>query len=132
MIKFKIKHTLKLFIFGGTGYGALEILWRGKTHWSMLITGGLCFVWITSLFEKCAKMKIPKKCLLGSAVITSAEFICGCIVNLKYKMNVWDYSKRKFNIKGQICPFYSMLWALLCVPISMICSAVSKIRKRLT
>lgn len=126
MLKIKLKKSAKLFVIGGTGYGLLEILWRGKTHWSMVLLGGTCFVWLTSLFKKCSKMKMPKKCLLGSAVITFCEFVCGCIVNLKFKMNVWDYSNCKFNIKGQICPFYSMLWALLCIPISTVCTLVSK------
>ena len=33
-------------------------------------------------------------------------------------MNVWDYSDRKFNLMGQICPLYSALWFLLCIPVN--------------
>ena len=33
-----------MFLFGGFGYGLIEILWRGRTHWSMVLCGGLCFL----------------------------------------------------------------------------------------
>jgi hypothetical protein len=35
---------LFLFLFGGASYNLIEILWRGHTHWTMFILGGLCFV----------------------------------------------------------------------------------------
>ena len=31
-----------VFTAGGLGYGGLELLWRGRTHWSMLLCGGVC------------------------------------------------------------------------------------------
>ena len=33
-----------LFLFGGVGYGLVELIWRGRTHPSMVITGGICFL----------------------------------------------------------------------------------------
>ena len=33
-----------VFAAGGLGYGGLELLWRGRTHWSMLLCGGVCAV----------------------------------------------------------------------------------------
>ena len=126
-----IKDDCILFSIGGIGYALLEILWRGKTHWSMALTGGACFVSLFKFYEKHKKMKMAAKCIFGSAIITSLEFCCGCIVNLKYKLNVWDYSKCLFNIKGQICPFYSMLWAFLCIPVSALCKKLSDIKSDL-
>ena len=35
-----------VFAAGGLGYGGLELLWRGRTHWSMLLCGGVCAVLI--------------------------------------------------------------------------------------
>ena len=34
------KRDFKLFAFGGIAYGLIEILWRRRTHWSMVLTGG--------------------------------------------------------------------------------------------
>ncbi len=122
----KLRSNLKLFSIGGIAYGAVEILWRKRTHWSMLITGGVCFLALFKIFTKRDKMPILCKCCLGSCIITAAEFLCGCIVNIKMKLNVWDYSRLKFNVLGQICPLYSMLWGLLCLPVNTICKKIKE------
>jgi uncharacterized membrane protein len=49
------------------------------------------------------------RCLVGCGIITSPEFIVGCIVNRGLHMNVWDYSAQKFNLLGQICPLFSII-----------------------
>lgn len=125
----RLKCDCILFLFGGVAYALLEILWRRKTHWSMAITGGTCFVSLFRLYKKYPEMTLRKKCILGSIIITLFEGICGFIVNIKYKLNVWDYSKCILNYKGQICLLYSVLWALLCIPISAVCEILNKNKK---
>lgn len=122
----RLKCDCLLFSIGGAGYALLEILWRRKTHWTMALTGGTVFVSLFRFYKTHPKMKMTKKCVIGSAIITALEFCCGLIVNVKCKMNVWDYSNCRLNLKGQICPFYSMMWALLCIPISGLCKCLSK------
>lgn len=122
----KLKGDCLLFSMGGIGYALLEILWRQRTHWTMAVTGGACFLSLFKFYKRHSKMKMLSKCLSGSAIITAIEFCSGCIINLKFKLNVWDYSNYHFNIKGQICPLYSTLWALLCIPISFLCSYICK------
>ena len=34
---------LSVFSIGAAGYSLLEILWRGNTHWTMTLAGGICF-----------------------------------------------------------------------------------------
>ncbi len=80
------------------------------------------------IYTKYPKLTLPKKCIIGSLVITSLEFVVGCIVNIYMGLKVWDYSKLPLNILGQICLMYSMLWGLLCIPISGICSYINKKR----
>lgn len=105
-----------IFLVGGSVYMLLEVLWRGFTHWSMGICGGICFLGIY-IFEILQNdCHIVKKCLFGSLFITFNEFITGCIVNLLLHWNVWDYSEYIFNIYGQVCMLYSLLWFLLCIP----------------
>ena len=125
--RFKIlkKHGA-LMVFGGLAYGLIEILWRGKTHWAMILTGGFCFSALVGIYKKCARMFIVKKCMLGGALITFCEYLCGTVVNIKLKLNVWDYSKCRFNVKGQICPFYSVLWSLLCLPICALSRVINR------
>ena len=56
------------------------------------------------------------RCLCGAACITTAEYVVGCTVNRVYHMDVWDYSREKGNVQGQICPKYAALWTLLAAP----------------
>ena len=44
-----------VFTAGGLGYGGLELLWRGRTHWSMLLCGGVCAVLISGGAGRCAQ-----------------------------------------------------------------------------
>ena len=116
-----------LFVLGGAGYGLIEILWRGKTHWSMFLTGGLCFLALFRLFEKAENFSLRVKCLAGGGVITAFEFISGCIFNRLFKLKVWDYSDYRFNFKGQICVLYSFLWTMLCIPVSLLCKKMRRL-----
>ena len=109
----RLRNDCILFSIGGAGYALLEILWRRKTHWSMAVTGGTAFVSLFRFYKRFSKMNMLQKCISGSAIITALEYCCGCVVNLKFRLNVWDYSNCRLNLKGQICPFYSTLWAFL-------------------
>ncbi len=129
-IFYKLCENLFLFLSGGIAYGLLEILWRRKTHISMVITGGLCFLSLFHIFRKFKNLKLFQKCLIGSALITTFEFLCGLIVNLVLKLDVWDYSNLKFDLFGQICLLYSFLWGLLTIPISLICSKITALNLR--
>lgn len=110
---FKIKFIE--FTFGALGYGILELLWRGRTHWSMLLAGGLSFLGLGKVSKKTKNSGLLKVALLGSAVITSIELIFGIIFNIIFKKNVWDYSKLPFNLGGQVCARYSILWGILSI-----------------
>lgn len=110
-------NTLKyilLFFIGGYAYCLVEILYRGYTHISMLIAGGLGFLVIDILntrFEN--KMSIISKMLISALVITLIEFIAGIIVNKWLNLNVWDYSDLPYNFMGQICLLFTNIWFLL-------------------
>lgn len=70
--------------------------------------------------------EIIKKCICGSIVITASEFISGIIFNKIFKLDVWDYSKNKLNIAGQICPLFSFFWCILCLPVTLLCNYINK------
>ena len=46
------KARFMLFSIGAVGYGLIEIIWRGYTHWSMLGAGGICFMFFGGISEK--------------------------------------------------------------------------------
>lgn len=105
---------LVLIGIGGLIYAMIELVFRGRTHWTMLIVGGLCF-WLIGLVNEVMPWKVAfwKQCLLGSLIVTAVEFFSGCIINLGLGWNVWDYSNLPLNLLGQICLPYSLLWVLI-------------------
>ncbi len=107
------KETVLLLLIGGVGYGLIEILWRGYTHPSMLLAGGICFTFFGKIGESFKKTSLFIKALIGGAFVTLVELVFGIIFNIVLKKNVWDYSKMPFNFKGQICLLYSVFWGIL-------------------
>jgi uncharacterized membrane protein len=61
-----------------------------------------------------------------AAAITAVEFAVGAVVNLWWGMEVWDYSSLFGNLFGQICPLYSFLWFLLCIPVCTVAKKTCK------
>lgn len=117
MAKQFIKKSLQaifLICTGGMTYYNFEILFRGFSHISMFLCGGLSFYTIGTLNESPRRhFSFLFQMFLGSIIITGYEFITGIIINLHMHLNVWDYSKIPLNIKGQICLPFSILWFFL-------------------
>lgn len=110
----RTEHTAT-FAIGALGYGCIEILWRGHTHWTMLLCGGVALL----LLRRISRTALPffTQCALGSASITGLELSAGLVVNRALHWGVWDYSACWGNVLGQVCPLYSTLWFLLCIPV---------------
>lgn len=101
-----------LFLIGGFIYTQIEILWRGYTHWSMFVLGGICFVIMGLLNEYKIQWHwcLLRQSIVSAVIVTIFEFFIGCIVNLWLKWNVWNYSNLPFNLYGQICLYFFLLW----------------------
>ena len=122
----KLKNNLQLFTVGAFGYGLIEVLWRGFTHPSMLVAGGLSFLSFSYIDKRFKNSRLYKKALLGALVITLIEFVFGVIFNIVLKKKVWDYSDRPFNILGQVCPLFSVIWFLLSFIFIPLAAKISK------
>ncbi len=115
------------FALGAVIYSLVEILWRGHTHWTMSITGGLCLSAIYFLGGVMEVTPLPLRWLAGALTITLMELAVGCIVNLCLGWSVWDYSAVKYNLLGQICLPYCLLWYLLSIPAFYLCDLIRRI-----
>lgn len=93
-----------LFSVGGLGYVALELLWRGRSHSSMFLAGGSCFLLLGRLQNKPPVVRA----LGGAGIITAVELLTGLLANRSFR--VWDYRDMPLNFKGQICLPFSLLW----------------------
>jgi uncharacterized membrane protein len=119
--KMKIFKFLLLFLTGGNLYYLIEILWRGYSHFTMFILGGICFIFIGLINEKFTfNMPLVKQQLISALIITILEFLAGMILNIGLGLNIWDYSNLKYNLFGQISLQYSILWFLLSLPAIML------------
>lgn len=105
-----------IYTMGAIGYGLLEMIWRGYTHWSMTVAGGICFVLIYGINARYEDWGLFKKCIASTIAVTVVEFVIGFIVNIILGWQVWDYSGMPFSIMGQVCLGFCGLWFLLCIP----------------
>lgn len=121
----KLKEYLMCFAVGGVTYGLLEVVVRGYTHWSMVLTGGTVLV-LFNLINQTRNIPVLIKCLLGMTIITSLEFGVGMLVNVAAGWNVWDYSDKPLNLMGQICPQFSAVWFLVSIPAFWLSSFIEK------
>ena len=117
---FSIRELSNIFIIGGILYGLIEIIFRGYTHWSMVITGGLCFLVFYVLNITLPTDSLLLRCIVSVVVITTLEFYTGYIVNILLKWDVWDYSNLAYNLKGQICLTFSAIWFLFGIPMTFL------------
>lgn len=115
------KEFLHIYAIGAITYMFIEILWRGYTHWSMGIVGGICFAIIYTIENVLKNTNFATKALLSACSVTVIELITGLIVNKYFHLSVWDYSNMRFNFMGQISLVYSILWFFLCIPAHFLC-----------
>ena len=113
---YRLMFSLSALLTGGFLYCLVEILYRGYTHISMFLLGGICFLCIGGIRRTFRDGAAAQKMLLCAGVITLFEFLCGVFVNLELGLAVWDYSSMPLNVMGQICITYSAAWCLLAVP----------------
>lgn len=103
-----------LFCTGGLSYLLIEIIYRGHTHWTMGVLGGICFVLMGLInnilgFETSLLLQM----LISTFIITLLELLSGLLLNVYLGLNIWDYSHLPFNIMGQVCLPFSIIWFFL-------------------
>ncbi|MBQ4297227.1 MAG: putative ABC transporter permease [Clostridia bacterium] len=124
-----------LFFIGSTVGWGIEVIFRRffsganpERRWINpgFLTGpylplygfGLIFLYLIASAEAVFPIADPvvKKLVLFlfmAAAMTLTEYVAGLIFIKKMKVKLWDYSKRKGNVQGIICPLFSFFWAVL-------------------
>lgn len=106
--------SFTIFCIGAFGYGIIEILFRGYTHITMGVLGGICLLFMSILNYFRTSFRSLIVCALISGVfITAMEGAMGYFLNLLLGLNIWDYSTTPLNINGQICLPFSIAWVAL-------------------
>ena len=115
----KVLKMLAIWFLMGMVYFVIEGIWRipkgGDANISMLFVGGLCGLLIGSINQipKFYNMSVFKQALIGTGIVLVIEYTAGYILNIKIGLDIWDYSDMFFNINGQICMEFALLWFLL-------------------
>lgn len=112
----KLSECLFLWALGGAVYYSFEILFRGFSHWSMFVLGGICLVFCT-VQGMAVHWSDPLwiQVIRCTIFVTACEFITGIIVNKWMHWGVWDYSDQPLQLFGQICAPFAFLFSGLCV-----------------
>ncbi len=122
----KLIKSIIVFGIGSFLYGGIEIAFRGFTHWSMFIAGGLIFLILYKFFGYIGKGRILLKCVFGSVIITTVEFLVGVCTNILLNLDVWDYSSIPYNLYGQICVLFSVGWFFISIPASILIDGIRR------
>ena len=110
-----MKKILTLWAALGVMYVAMETVFRGYSHPSMLIVGGLCGVLVGAINQHPRFYNAPVvlQSAVGAVIVLVVEFLAGCVLNLWLGLDVWDYTGQPGNILGQVCPLFGLLWFLI-------------------
>ena len=101
-----------LFLLGGSGYLAIELAWRGTSHWTMFLAGGICLCLLQQLAQR--RLPLPAAAGAGAVGASGIEAAVGIFCREILHVTVWDYSTEWGNWAGLICPRYTAYWFLLC------------------
>ena len=113
----KVIRLATLWLWGGFLYYVIELLWRGFSHPSMFIVGGICFLIIGGINNFLPwSLGLVWQALAGAVAVTLVELTGGIVINLWLGLGVWDYGGMPLNVLGQVCLPYTLLW----VPLSVV------------
>lgn len=87
----------------------------------MSIAGGTCAALIYMLDGVLSRRSVFVRSIFGAIGITAVELLAGVTVNMWLGLDVWDYSGVRYNLMGQICLPYTLLWYLLSIPAFYMC-----------
>lgn len=110
------------FLYGFLGW-VLEVAFFGVTERQFVnrgfLNGPICPIYgvggtVVILCLTPLKGSFPLL-FIGSVIVTSLlEWLTGYVLEKIYHIRWWDYSDKKFNLGGYICPQFSFYWGIAC------------------
>lgn len=108
---FVLGEYITIFICGAFAYGIIELTVRGRTHITMGLLGGaaMCLIHRLNSVDD-SPFSLLLKMIVSALCITVAELFTGLVLNVKLGLAIWNYSRLPYNLYGQICPAFSLIW----------------------
>lgn len=115
-MKKTILKNVVLSVVGGLSYGIIELIYRQKTYYLMILCGAIAIILLDKINDCISwDMDILLQGCIGSLIITGMEFIIGNLYFMGIVPKMWDYSNVWLNYKGIICLPFSLIWILLSI-----------------
>ena len=121
-----------VFLMGAAAYFLAELVYRGYSHITMFFAGGICFFLIYICEKRLNGINIFVRSIIYALVITAVEFVFGIVFNIILGLQVWDYSELPFNILGQVCPGFVLMWMALSFPAVLLCRIIREFFRKKT
>lgn len=114
--------SMLLWTWGGTVYFLLEVIYKTATgnpdgiSWTMLLLAILLSVPLERFGTELPwEMPLILQAAVCTVAITVTELLAGLILNVWMGLGIWDYSHLPFNLWGQICLQFALIWWGLCL-----------------
>lgn len=120
---------VQIFFFGAMCGWVMELFFRRFAHKKWVNPGFLTGPWLPlyglgllGLYGMSSidlsfiqNIFLQKVCLIAviTLLMTLLEYVTGIIFIKGLKVKLWDYSDRKGNIQGIICPLFSLIWGVI-------------------
>ena len=114
--------SMLLWFWGGTVYFLLEVVYKIATgnperiSWTMLLLAIMLSIPLERFGAELPwEMPLVLQAAICTVAITITELLAGLIINVWLGLGVWDYSHLPFNLRGQICLQFALIWWGLCL-----------------
>ena len=126
LTEFAVKTVYWFFLYGCIGW-CVEVVYAAVKEHKLVNRGFLCgpicpiygfgmvgLVYSVQLIPlpDSGSMSAVSIFFIGMVLTTAIELVGGWVLYKLYHIRWWDYSKRKYNLGGYICPQFSLLWGL--------------------
>lgn len=125
-MKKTILKNVVLSVAGGLSYGIIELIYRQKTYYLMILCGAIAIILLDKINDYISwDMDILLQGCIGSLIITGMEFTIGNLYLMGIVPKMWDYSNVWLNYKGIICLPFSLIWILLSICAILLADAIN-------
>lgn len=113
---------LLIYMLGCVGGYIIELFFRTFVSQKKLVNPGFLtgpylpmygFGTLILYFLSSIEMHIALRVVFFAVSLTILELVTGIIFIYHMNIKLWDYSDRKGNFKGLICPLYSLAWTVI-------------------
>ncbi len=112
--------SVLLWVWVGTFYFFIEVAWKtahGRPEaisWTMLALAILLAVPMERFGAELPwKMSLLLQAVICACGIAVVELAAGVVLNIWLGLGIWDYSAMPWNLLGQICPQFFLVWIAL-------------------